>query len=97
MTCLVSVKVANQCTSKHLSRRVLLNDSTCALSVGFPGREKSMRTWLTRKAESIKHKSRLIRIPRLFFSTSPNTHENLISAAKVQLKESVLQSLNGNQ
>jgi hypothetical protein len=46
MTCLASVSVANQCTSKHSARSVPLNDSTCALSVGFPGREKSICTWL---------------------------------------------------
>ena len=46
MSCLASVSVANQCTSKHSARSVPLNDSTYALSVGFPGREKSIRTWL---------------------------------------------------
>ena len=34
MTCLASVSVANQCTSKHSARSVPLNDSTYALSVG---------------------------------------------------------------
>jgi hypothetical protein len=41
MTCRASAKFANQCTSKHSARRVPMNDSTCALSVGFPGLEKS--------------------------------------------------------
>lgn len=44
ITCLASTSVANQCASKHSARNVPLNDSTYALSVGFPGREKSICT-----------------------------------------------------
>jgi len=40
MTCLASASKANQCASRHSAR----SDSTYALSVGFPGREKSICT-----------------------------------------------------
>src|SRR5713226_5197705 len=42
--CFASASVANQWASKHSDRSVPLNDSTYALSVGFPGREKSICT-----------------------------------------------------
>jgi hypothetical protein len=41
---LASVKSVNQCTFKHSSRKLPLNDSIKALSVGFPGRENSRIT-----------------------------------------------------
>ena len=44
MRCSASARVANQCASRHSARSVPLNDSTCALSVGLPGREKSIGT-----------------------------------------------------
>ena len=37
----------NQCEFKHSSRSRPLNDSTCALSVALPGREKSIFTLFT--------------------------------------------------
>jgi hypothetical protein len=44
MICLASVRFWNQFVSRHSDRKVPLNDSTKALSVGLPGREKSIFT-----------------------------------------------------
>src|SRR6266403_137855 len=44
LSCFASLSVVNQCASRHSARSAPLNDSTGALSVGFPGREKSVRT-----------------------------------------------------
>jgi len=44
MICFASASDVNQWASRHSNRNVPLNDSTYALSVGFPGREKSIRT-----------------------------------------------------
>ncbi len=42
MICFRSVSDTNQCASRHSDRNESLNDSTWALSVGFPRRDKSM-------------------------------------------------------
>ena len=46
-------KLMNQCAFKHSARNSPLNDSMKVLSVGLPGREKSMVTprWVSRSCD----------------------------------------------